>query len=39
MAEVMEEHIRSHVLGAAQPNSPRTRATEELIEVVRSYLK
>jgi DNA-binding FrmR family transcriptional regulator len=39
MAEVMEEHIRSHMLGAAQPNSPRTRATEELIEVVRSYLK
>jgi hypothetical protein len=27
------------MLGAAQPNSPRTRATEELIEVVRSYLK
>jgi len=39
MAEVMEEHIRAHVLGAAKPDSPRSRAGEELIEVVRSYLK
>jgi DNA-binding FrmR family transcriptional regulator len=39
MAEVMEEHIRAHVLGAAKPESPRTRAAEELIGVVRSYLK
>ena len=39
MAEVMEEHIRSHVLGAAKPESPRSKATEELIDVVRAYLK
>ena len=39
MAEVMEEHIRSHVLRGAKPESPRTRAAEELIDVVRSYLK
>ena len=39
MAEVMEEHIRAHVLGPAKPESPRTRAAEELIDVVRSYLK
>lgn len=39
MSEVMEEHIRSHVLGSARPDSPRSRATEELIDVVRAYLK
>jgi DNA-binding FrmR family transcriptional regulator len=39
MAEVMEEHIRSHILAGARPDSPRTRAGEDLIGVVRSYLK
>ncbi len=39
MAEVLEEHVRSHVLGPAKRDSPRTRAAEELIEVVRAYLK
>jgi DNA-binding FrmR family transcriptional regulator len=39
MAEVLEEHVRLHVLGAAKPDSPRVRAGEELIEVVRAYLK
>ena len=38
MSHVIEEHIRMHVLGAAKPDSPRVRATEELLEVVRSYL-
>jgi len=40
MAEVMEGHIRFHVLA---PNhgkkSPQTEAAEELIDVVRAYLK
>lgn len=39
MAEVMEEHIRAHVLGAAKPDSPRSKAADELVDVVRSYLK
>jgi len=39
MAEVMEEHVRSHILAGARPDSQRTRAAEELIGVVRSYLK
>jgi FrmR/RcnR family transcriptional regulator, repressor of frmRAB operon len=40
MAEVMEGHVRFHVLGPAQPeNSPQALAAEELIEVVRTYLK
>jgi len=39
MAEVIEEHVRSHVLGPVKAESPRAKATEELIDVVRSYLK
>ena len=40
VAEIMEDHIREHVLGAeASPNSKQRRAAEELIEVVRTYMK
>ena len=40
MAEVMEDHIRVHVMDPErEPNSERAQATEELIDVVRSYLK
>jgi DNA-binding FrmR family transcriptional regulator len=40
MAEVMEDHIRFHVVDPAlERNGERAQATEELIEVVRSYLK
>ena len=40
MAEVMEGHVRFHVLspGAAK-NSPQLEAAEELIDVVHAYLK
>jgi FrmR/RcnR family transcriptional regulator, repressor of frmRAB operon len=40
MAEVMEGHVRFHVLSPSNgKNSPQTKAAEELIEVVRAYLK
>ena len=40
MAEVMEGHVRFHVLSAdRRKNSPEAQAAEELIEVVRAYLK
>lgn len=40
MAEVMEDHIRLHVLDpACEGDSERARGAEELIDVVRSYLK
>jgi DNA-binding FrmR family transcriptional regulator len=40
MAEVMEGHVRFHVLSPTQgKNSPQAQAAEELIEVVRTYLK
>jgi DNA-binding FrmR family transcriptional regulator len=38
MAEVMEDHVRLHVMEATPPYE-REEAAEELIDVVRSYLK
>jgi DNA-binding FrmR family transcriptional regulator len=40
MAEVMEDHIRLHVVATeGEAENQRAQAAEELIEVVRSYLK
>jgi FrmR/RcnR family transcriptional regulator, repressor of frmRAB operon len=40
MAEVLEGHIRFHVLDPKSgKNAPQREAAEELIEVVRTYLK
>jgi DNA-binding FrmR family transcriptional regulator len=40
MAEVMEDHIRFHVVDPARErDKDRARGAEELIEVVRTYLK
>jgi DNA-binding FrmR family transcriptional regulator len=40
MAEVMEGHVRFHVLSPNNSNtSPQAKAAEELIDVVRAYLK
>ena len=40
MAEVLEGHIRFHVIDPeSQPTSHQLEATEELIDVVRTYLK
>lgn len=38
MAEVMEDHIRMHVVEPAR-EPDRTKGAEELIDVVRAYLK
>ncbi len=39
-AELMEEHIRHHVVDPArEPDADRTRDAQELIDVVRTYLK
>jgi DNA-binding FrmR family transcriptional regulator len=38
MAEVMEDHVRLHVM-EPQPDYEREEAAEELIDVVRSYFK
>jgi DNA-binding FrmR family transcriptional regulator len=37
MAEVVEDHIRTHLVDPAVPMN--TEAVEQLLEVVRSYLK
>jgi hypothetical protein len=40
MAELLEGHIRYHVMDSdANRNSVRTQAAEELIDVLRSYLR
>lgn len=40
MAEVVEDHVRSHLVdSAAHPAALREDAVEQLLDVVRSYLK
>lgn len=40
MAEVVEEHVRSHLVDAsAHPGALQQDAVEQLLDVVRSYLK
>lgn len=40
MAEVIEDHIRVHVANpSSDANTERAEATEELVEIIRSYLK
>lgn len=39
-SEMLEDFIRFHVADpGAKPNSKRARAAEELVEMVRAYLK
>jgi FrmR/RcnR family transcriptional regulator, repressor of frmRAB operon len=40
MAELLEDHVRFHVLDPARrPTSEQTIAADELVDIVRSYLK
>jgi hypothetical protein len=40
MAEILEEHIRFHVLGTQdQPDAVRLKGADEVVDVVRTYLK
>ena len=40
VAEIVEDHVRFHVLDPeAKPNSKQALAAEELIDVVRAYVK
>ena len=39
MAEVIEDHVRCHVVAPSLPAKERSEAADELIEVVRAYLK
>jgi DNA-binding FrmR family transcriptional regulator len=39
MAEVLEDHIREHAFDGRSSGSAGSQAADELIEVVRSYLR
>jgi DNA-binding FrmR family transcriptional regulator len=39
MAEVLEDHIREHMMQAGQPSLPSQEVAEDLIDPVRAYLK
>jgi len=40
MAEVLEDHVRSHLVDAEEhPGALNTEAAEQLLDVVRTYLK
>jgi DNA-binding FrmR family transcriptional regulator len=40
MAELVEDHVRFHVLDATRkPTSEQSVAADELIEIIRAYLK
>jgi DNA-binding FrmR family transcriptional regulator len=39
MAEVVEDHIRAHAFRREKPQSDEAQAAEDLVDVVRTYLK
>ena len=39
MAEVLEDHIRNHMMTGEKPSMPPPEVAEDLIELVRAYLK
>lgn len=40
MSEVLETHVRFHVLSSGgKPSAKQTQAADDLIEVIRTYLK
>jgi DNA-binding FrmR family transcriptional regulator len=39
MAEVLEGHVRFHVVDSRQQTASQAEATEELIELVNRYLR
>jgi DNA-binding FrmR family transcriptional regulator len=39
MAEVLEDHIRNHMMGTEKSAAPSVELAEDLIDLVRAYLK
>ena len=39
MAEVLEDHIRNHMMGTEKNAAPPVELAEDLIDLVRAYLK
>jgi len=39
MAEVLEDHVRHHAFRGARSGSDDAQAADEVVDVIRSYLK
>ena len=39
MAEVIDDHVHEHVVAASLSEGERTRGAEELLDVIRAYMK
>ncbi len=39
VSELIEDHIRTHVVDGQRAPAPQRKAAEELVQIVRSYLK
>jgi FrmR/RcnR family transcriptional regulator, repressor of frmRAB operon len=39
MAEILEDHVRVHAFPNAKPHSEEAQAAEDLVDIIRSYLK
>lgn len=39
VSELIEGHIRTHLLGPGRPTGPQREAVEDLVSVVRAYVK
>ncbi|KPF52180.1 DNA-binding FrmR family transcriptional regulator [Novosphingobium capsulatum] len=40
IAEVIEDHIREHMIDPGQPGSdPKTQAAEELVAIIKAYIR
>jgi DNA-binding FrmR family transcriptional regulator len=39
MAEVVEDHIQMHMMANRKPSSQETQAADELIDVLKSYIR
>jgi DNA-binding FrmR family transcriptional regulator len=39
MAEVIEDHVRNHIVAVTLADNERTEGANDLLEVVRAYLK
>jgi DNA-binding FrmR family transcriptional regulator len=39
MATVLEDHVRAHAFGSAKPGSEAAGAAEDLVDVIRAYLR
>lgn len=39
VSELIEDHIRKHVIDAARSTPPQLQAAEDLVDIIRTYVK